>query len=245
MLFYCLFRGLQLGFSVKDHLFFLLQGLFLFCLNYLLFYQSTYVLTTGLIAVVFTSMLIFNTVNSAVVFKSSVSKSFLLAAVLGITGISLIFWPELQKLNFEKATLYALLLAIAGSYSASLGNMVSLRNQQKNIPVIQANTWSMLYGGMLSCLYVIATGVRFTFDFSAAYIISLLYLSIFGSVIAFWSYLTLLGRIGAGKAAYATVLFPIVALLISTVFENYQWSLMAGLGVIISVAGNILILKKP
>ncbi len=244
MLFYCLFKGLKLDFSAKDHLFFLIQGFFLFCLNYLLFYQSTFVLTTGLIAVVFTSMLIFNTINSAILFKTPVSKSFLLAAFLGISGISLIFLPELKKLNFEQATLYALLLAIGGSYSASLGNMASLRNQRKNIPVIQANTWGMLYGGLLCCFYVLISGVTFTFDFSASYIISLLYLSLFGSVIAFWSYLTLLGRIGAGNAAYATVLFPIVALFISTVFENYQWSLMAVLGVIISLAGNILILKK-
>lgn len=244
MLSFCLIKGLKLRFSIKDHGFFLIQGFFLFCLNYILFYQSTFVLTTGLIAVVFTSMLIFNNINSAIFFKTKTSFSTMLAALLGIFGIGLIFWPELDKLNFDHATIYALLLAVAGSFSASLGNMASMRNQQHKIPVIQANTWSMFYGGGLTSLYAFTSGVTFSFDFSFSYISSLIYLSLFGSVIAFWSYLTLLGRIGAGKAAYATVLFPIVALLISTIFENYQWSLMAFAGVLISLVGNILILKK-
>ena len=241
---YCFFKQTNLVFPARDHLFFMIQGFFLFSLNYMLFYHSTFILTTGLIAVIFTSMLIFNTINSAILFKTPISSTFILAALLGVLGIVLIFMPELQKLNFGKATLYALFLAFAGSYSASLGNMASMRNQRQQIPVLQANTWGMLYGSVLTCLYAYFSNLNFNFDFSAVYIFSLVYLALFGTVIAFWSYLTLLGRIGAGNAAYATVLFPIVALLISTVFEDYQWSLMAVLGVLISLTGNILLLKK-
>lgn len=244
MLCICKFKGLTLKFKLTSHGFFLIQGLFLFSLNYILFYQSTFVLTTGLIAVIFTSMLIFNTINSAVLFNTSISGGFILAAVLGMTGISLIFFPELQKLNFDKVTMYAVLLAFAGSYSASLGNMASIRNYRHGIPVLQANTWGMIYGSILTCVYALARGSEFNFDFSPGYIISLAYLSLMGTVVAFWSYLTLLGRIGAGNAAYATVIFPIVALIISTVFENYQWSVMAVAGVIISLAGNLLVLRE-
>ena len=244
LLCFCKFRGLNLGFKVKDHGFFLMQGLFLFSLNYLLFYQSTIVLTSGLIAVIFTSMLIFNTLNGAFFFRTPISSRFFLAAVMGISGISLIFLPELLKLNFDRVTVYAVLLAFAGSFSASLGNMASMRNQRQGIPVMQANTWGMIYGSSLTCLFAIVAGSEFNFDFSISYMASLVYLSVFGTVIAFWSYLTLLGRIGAGNAAYATVVFPIVALLISTVFENYQWSLMALAGVIISLTGNVLVLRE-
>jgi drug/metabolite transporter (DMT)-like permease len=239
----CRLKHLNLKFNRYDHGFFLIQGFFLFSLNYVLFYQSTFVLTTGLIAVIFTSMLIFNTLNSAIIFRTSISQWFVVAAFLGITGISLIFLPEFQKLNFDKVTIYAVALAFAGSFSASLGNMVSIRNQRHSIPVLQANAWGMLYGSMLTCLYALGRGSAFTIDFSPDYIISLLYLSLLGTVVAFWSYLTLLGRIGAGNAAYVTVIFPIVALIISTFFENYQWSLMALAGVIISFAGNLLVLK--
>ncbi len=245
MLCFCKFKRLNLKFKLSDHGFFLIQGFFLFSFNYLLFYQSTSVLTTGLIAVIFTSMLIFNTINSAVFFHSAISGLFFLAAIMGISGICLIFLPELQKLNFDKATTFAVLLAFAGSFSASLGNMASMRSQRHGIPVIQANTWGMIYGSILTCIYSIGQGSDFNFDFSAGYIISLIYLSMFASVIAFWSYLTLLGRIGAGNAAYVTVIFPIVALIISTVFENYQWSLLALAGVVLSLAGNLLLLSGP
>lgn len=243
MLCFCRLRGLNLKFELTDHGFFLLQGLFLFSLNYILFYHSTFVITTGLIAVIFTSMLIFNTINSAVLFKTTITAWFIVAATMGIAGICLIFLPEIQKLNFDNATLYAVLLAFAGSYSASLGNMASMRNQRHGIPVIQANTWGMIYGSVLTCIYAMGRGSAFNFDFSAGYILSLFYLSSLASVVAFWSYLTLLGRIGAGNAAYATVIFPIVALIISTLFENYEWSLTALAGVIISLSGNLLVLK--
>ena len=244
ILLFCKLQNLNLKFKRIDHGFFLIQGFFLFSLNYLLFYQSTFVLTTGLIAVIFTSMLIFNTINSALIFKTIISGWFVLAALMGITGITLIFLPELQKLNFDTVTMMAVLLAIAGSFSASLGNMASMRNQRHGIPVLQANAWGMIYGSMLTCIYALSRGSEFNFDFSAGYMISLIYLSLLGTVVAFWSYLTLLGRIGAGNAAYATVIFPIVALIISTLFENYQWSLMAFAGVIISFAGNLLVLRE-
>ena len=240
----CKFKGLSLKFKLGDHGFFIIQGLFLFSLNYLLFYESTFVLTTGLIAVIFTSMLIFNTLNSAILFKTPVSGAFVFAAFLGIMGISLIFLPELQKLHFSKTTVYAVLLAFAGSFSASLGNMASMRNQRRGIPVLPANTWGMIYGSSATCIYAYTRGSEFNFDFSYPYILSLIYLSVLGTVVAFWSYLTLLGRIGAGNAAYATVVFPIVALVISTLFENYQWSLIALTGVIISLTGNLLVLRQ-
>lgn len=240
---FCSLRRLNLNFNRYDHGFFLVQGLFLFSMNYVLFYQATFVLTSGLIAVIFTSMLIFNTLNSALLFNTSINLWFVVAALMGIAGISMIFFPEFKKLHFDQATIYAVVLSFAGSFSASLGNMVSIRNQQKGIPVLQANAWGMLYGSIITGIYALGRGSEFSIDLSPGYIISLLYLSLLGTVIAFWSYLTLLGRIGAGSAAYVTVIFPIVALLISTVFENYQWSLMALAGVIISFAGNVFMLK--
>ena len=244
MLVYCLVRNLKLRFSVFEHVFFLVQGFFLFCLNYILFYLAAVELTTGLIAVVFSGMLIFNTFNSALVFKTPITGSILLAALMGMTGITLIFLPELKSLSQTDKTLFALALSVAGTYSASVGNMVSIRNQRRQLPVLQANAWGMLYGALFTCVFAWMNGSAFVFDFRPAYIISLVYLSIFGSVIAFWCYLTLLGRIGAGNAAYATVLFPIVALLISTVFEGYQWSLLVFIGVLVSIAGNIIVLRK-
>jgi drug/metabolite transporter (DMT)-like permease len=99
----------------------------------------------------------------------------------------------------------------------------------------------MSYGTGLLCILALVRGNVFNFDFSKAYIISLDYLSVFGSVIDFTAYFSLLKRIRAEQAAYATVLFPVVALTLSTLFENYQWTATAGFGVVITLLGNFLI----
>ena len=95
--------------------------------------------------------------------------------------------------------------------------------------------------------YVLALlgGAPFVFDPQPSYVIGLLYLALCGSVLAFGAYLTLLGRIGADRAAYATVLFPLVALAISTVVEDYVWTPTAMLGVALVLAGNLLVLLRP
>ena len=93
-------------------------------------------------------------------------------------------------------------------------------------------------------IIVWSTGSEFTFKFTFSYVSSLVFLSGFASIIAFWSYLTLLGRVGVERAAYATLLFPLVALVISTIFENYQWSSYAGIGIVLILGGNLLILKR-
>ncbi|MES9965436.1 MAG: EamA family transporter, partial [Candidatus Sedimenticola sp. 20ELBAFRAG] len=104
------------------------------------------------------------------------------------------------------------------------------------------NAYGMAYGAAVMFLAALVQGLPLSFDLSIGYTSSLLYLALFGSVFAFGSYLTLVGRIGPEKAAYATVLFPLVALIISTLFEDYEWTLVAAFGVILVVAGNVLII---
>ena len=122
------------------------------------------------------------------------------------------------------------------------GAVVALRNQQAGLPVVQSNGFGMAYGALLMTLWAGSQGVTFGFDPAPGYVLSLLYLALFGSVLAFGSYLTLLGRIGPGRAAYAMVLFPIVALLLSTLFEGFRWSPAALAGMVLVLVGNILAL---
>lgn len=165
-----------------------------------------------------------------------------IGALIGLTGIILVFWPEVANMQHNSGALKGLLLGLLGTYVASLGNMISARNQSRRLPVIQSNAYGMAYGALILFLVVALQGVSFRYDLSLDYNLSLLYLALFGSVLALGSYLTLLGRIGPEKAAYATVLFPLVALGISTLFENYHWSLMAAGGVALVVTGNVLII---
>ncbi|MES9887511.1 MAG: EamA family transporter, partial [Candidatus Sedimenticola sp. 6PFRAG1] len=142
----------------------------------------------------------------------------------------------------DSGAVTGLVLSLLGTYFASLGNVISARNQEQGIPVVQSNAYGMAYGAAVMFLAALVQGLPLSFDLSIGYTSSLLYLALFGSVFAFGSYLTLVGRIGPEKAAYATVLFPLVALLISTLFEDYEWTLVAAFGVILVVAGNVLII---
>lgn len=239
---WCLLRGLPMRFNVRQHLWMALQGLSLFCLNYLVTYWATARLSSGLIAVIFSTIVLMNIANSALFFRKPVSALLVLGALLGLCGIALIFNPELSSLQTNQQSLVGVGLALLGTYIASLGNIASARNQKHQIPVIQSNAYGMAYGALILLLAAGIQGQPVRFDISWSYTLSLLYLSIFGSVVAFGSYLTLLGRIGPEKAGYAMVLFPLVALGISTLFENYHWSLSSALGVGLVLLGNVLMI---
>jgi drug/metabolite transporter (DMT)-like permease len=128
--------------------------------------------------------------------------------------------------------------------SASLGNIVAARNQREALPVLQTNAFGMGYGALLMLVIALIAGTPFRFETSPSYIASLVYLAVFGSAIAFGAYLTLLGRIGADRAAYTSLLFPLVALGLSTLVEGYQWNLPALVGVLLVLTGNFLVLSR-
>lgn len=238
---FCLFSGKSLAFSLCDHLFVAGQGACLFSINYLIFYIATGMLTSGLVAVVFSSVIFMNMFNGWLFLGRSVERIVILGASLGLFGITLVFWPELSTDNGQTTSLTGLILCVVATYCASLGNILSARNQQAGLAVVPTNALGMAYGALLMLLFVLVSGSEFKFDFSVEYVLSLLYLSVFGSILAFGAYLTLIGRIGADRAAYATVLFPIVALLISWWFEDYQWTFQSLLGIAIVLVGNTLL----
>jgi drug/metabolite transporter (DMT)-like permease len=241
---WCGLRRLKMHFSVRDHLFIALQGACLFAVNYWLFYLAEIHLPSGIVAVVFSTIVFWNVLNGSIFLKMPVRINVVLGAGLGIVGIGLVFGSEISRLNLADAGLKGFGLSIAATLMASLGNILSARNQRHGLPVIQTNAFGMAYGAALMLAAALVTGKPFDVDPSATYIISLLYLALFGSVIAFGCYLTLLGRIGADRASYATLLFPVIALGISTLFEGYRWSLPAVAGVAVILAGNTLSLTR-
>ena len=240
---YCKIRGLSLSFKVKDHLWFGLLGLFLFCLNYIFAYRAQVYITSALAAIAFSTMLWINILLSRIFFGTRAGGRVLWGAVLGIGGILLLFLPRTESVSLTDSVFFGSLLALCGALMASFGNMSSQAAQKRRLPVVQSNAWSMLYGGVFTSLIAVAAGHPFTFDATFTYIISLLYLAIFGSVVAFGAYLTLLGRIGAHKAGYATVMFPVVALILSMLFEGLGLDLWIVGGTALVLLGNLLVLK--
>jgi len=238
-------RGLPLRFAPRDHLFIALQGALIFCTNFVLFYLAALDLATGLLAVVFSTASIMTLLFSALWQRRPPPVRGLLGAVLGSCGIALVFWPEVAGFSLASGAGLGLLLSLGGTVSFSLGGLVAARNQAAGLSVRGTTAWAMAYGTALLSLFVVVRGADFTFDPALSYVGSLLYLAVFGSVIAFACYFALLGRIGAERSAYATVLFPIVALIISTLFEGYHWSAAALVGVALTLAGNLLVLIRP
>ncbi|MDP6216874.1 MAG: EamA family transporter, partial [SAR324 cluster bacterium] len=189
-------------------------------------------------------IVVMNTMNGVLFLKNRLELLVVVGIVIGLFGIILVFWPEVTDFESGNENLFAISLALLATLLASVGNITSARNQSKGIPVVQSNTFGMTYGAILMLILSLSTDRKFTFELTIPYVSSLVFLSVFASIIAFWTYLTLLGRVGVERGAYATLFFPLVALAISTVVENYQWSAYAAIGIVLILVGNLLILKK-
>ena len=244
LLVWCRVQGIPPPTGWRNHSSLILLGACLFSFNYLLFYIAAEDLATGLLAVIFSTMTVMNILNGALFLGRRVEWRIILGSGFGLTGICLVFWPEVIALGKAHNIFLAVLLGVIATYFASLGSIISVHNQKSGIQVISGNAFGMLYGTALMTLYVLISGVHFNFDPSFGYVGSLMYLSVFGSALAFTLYLTLVGQIGPEKAAYATVLFPIVALTLSTLFENYRWSALAGVGLLLVLVGNVIVLTN-
>jgi drug/metabolite transporter (DMT)-like permease len=230
--------------SLKTHGKFFLLGSLLFCWNYVLFYTATDLgITTGLIAVIFSLIITMNMANNAILFGERPELGTLIGAIVGLTGISLVFAEDMASLQGQ-GLIPAILLCVAATYMASLGNMMSKILQRQGVSVTGSNGWGMTYGALTLLVIVLLFDQPMRVPITTSFLSSLFFLAIFGSVVAFWSYLTLLGRVGADKAAYAMIVFPIWALMISWMFEDFVWTPVKVAGVIVILIGNLFIIGR-
>ncbi len=239
------FRGKDFSFPWEDHRIFMFKGVALYSIGYFFAYYAGGAIPSGLNAVLFSSIVIFNIFNAAIFFKQKISFLTLFGAAFGLGGLTLIFLPELRSLDMQnRSVLIGMGFAVLGGLIGSFGNIASMKSQNRGVRIIEANAFSMGYGGLLSLFIALVMGESLTFDMSFSYVGSLLYLAIFGSIVTFGCYLKVLGRLGADKAAYPMVLIPVTALFISVIFEGYQWSAYAVWGIALMVLGNIMITVK-
>jgi drug/metabolite transporter (DMT)-like permease len=218
----------------------LAQGFALFCLNFLCFYYAAKWVPSGLVAVVFSTAPIWNAINGRLFMARPIRPQVMAGAALGMCGIAMLFLPQMAGHWHDNGMLLGLGLAVLGTLCFSTGNLLSSRMQELGLTPLLTNTWAMLIGAAILTLGALALGMPFNFDPSPRYVIGLLYLGIPGSVIGFTAYLLLVGRIGPDRAAYCTVLFPVVALTVSTYFEGYRWNAAALGGLLLVVCGNLL-----
>lgn len=234
-------------FTRFEHILIFIQGILLFGFNYWLTYLSITNINSSLAAILSTSILYFNVLFARVFLKDAIKLEVLIGGVIGVVGILMIFLPSIvSDKNFSRSsdTVNGILLALLASIFASLGNIVSTKTQRLKIPIVQANALGMGYAALLLSLIVVSVGLDFSFEVSVEYIASLLYLSVFGSILAFGAFLTLLGRIGPDKAGYISLAYPVIALIFSTIFENHQWNLIGLIGIAIILLGNAVAMGK-
>jgi drug/metabolite transporter (DMT)-like permease len=239
---WCALRRIPLRFDARTHGAMALVGALQFGLNYVLVYLAEVRLTSGLVAVVFALMAVWNLAGARLAFGTPAPAGMVAGAALGIGGVVLVFWPEVAALGGAPAA--GLALALLGPLVSSTANLLSQRLYTRGIPVVSGMAWGMAYGAAAVALSCVVRGVPFRLDPSLRYLGSLAYLALFGSVLAFATYFSLIRRVGAGIAGYTAAVIPVLAMISSTVFEGYRWTAPSLLGTALVAAGNVLVLRR-
>lgn len=240
----CRLKGVALRASRKDHVLFLIQGVLSFGLNFWLIYISETYLTSGIIAVIFSLIIFFNLINGRIFLKRPIEKNTILGGLVGLVGLFILFYPELSKASSQSYALTGFLIALTAVFSASLGNMAATKSGLAGNSVWRINAWATLYGAAALSMIAMFTGTPFTYELTKEYTFSLIYLSVFGTILAFGAYIKLMVLIGPEKASYGALIIPFVAISLSTIFEGYQWTTMAVAGFGLAILGNYLVMKK-
>lgn len=240
---FCLFSRKDMRFTRQQHAQFLLVGIFFYALDYGFLYAAQQHIVSALLALMSSSVIYFNVVLRRIFLGKTVRLEVVVGATLGLLGIAAIFAPELRKVSLGAGLGFGLLFAFCSFFSAAIGNVISESTLSK-VPVVQMNFYTMLYGSVVVLFALQVTQTPFVLPQATSFYYALLYLSLFGSVFAFGCYMKLIQNIGSDKAAYVVLLYPLVALVLSTFFEGYQWSALAGFGVILVLFGNACAMGK-
>jgi drug/metabolite transporter (DMT)-like permease len=243
LLVFCRARGIPLRTTLPAQRELFAMGSMMFCLGYLFIYRAETYLVSGLVALGYSASPLVNMAVSRLAFGTPMSGRVAAGGALGLAGIACVFWPELAHIEADYRILPGVAFTAAGVFASSVGNVFSSRAQRKGLNVWQTMTWAMAWGSVLSAVVAIARGESLVLMPSASYLLALFYLALPGSILSFASYLTLIERIGAARAGYTGVIVPIVALLISSLFERFEWHPLAYLGVAIAILGNVVILR--
>lgn len=229
--------GNSLRFDRRAHAFAALAGCAQFAFNFNLVYAAERHVTSGLIALVFALLIVPNALLSALFLKVPISRRFVAGAGIGIAGLALVFANDLRDPAVLGATGEGLVFTAAAVLSASIANVMQAGSFARSLAPFPTLTWMMFYGALIDIGFAAATAGPPVFDARPEYWAGLAYLAIAASAVAFTIYYRLIRRIGAGPAAYSSVVIPIVAMTWSTVFEGYRWTLTAALGAALALLG--------
>ncbi len=236
----------NLIFSIKDHLYFFVLGIFLYSGNYIFFYNSNIYLPSNIPATVFCLLTIFNILGERFIFNKPITILTLFGATLGITGIAIIFFKDFLGFNLNSGTTLGLFFALLATLSASIGNLIAIYNKRNfNIPLLQNVAFAMIYGALVALIVSFIKGAEFYIPLkNLNYLLGQAYLIIFGSIISFLCYIRFIEKESATKGGYIGVIMPILALIIAMIFEDVKPDIYFLIGLPLALFGLILILKQ-
>ena len=244
MLVWAAMRKERLGLDLRGIGFATALGVTQFVLNYNLVYISEQYITSGVVAIVFALLLVPNAVLARIFLGQKMGRQLMIGSAIAIAGVALLFVHEAR---FDGGAAGEVVLGIAiafgGVFFASIANVMQATRTSKAYPMATMLGWAMLLGAAIDGVWSLATVGPPVFDTRPAYIIGILDLGVFGSAIAFNLYFKLIHVIGPAKAAYTGVAIPVIAMILSTLFEDYRWSLIAGAGTALVVAGLVVALR--
>ncbi|WP_449470709.1 DMT family transporter [Sphingobium chungangianum] len=219
-------------------------GVAQFVLNFNFVYRAEHYLTSGVVATVYALLLIPNSVLAWIAFRQPVSRAFVLGSLVAIAGIMLLLLREYRAAPVSaEAVLVGIGLSVAGLLSASTANVMQGMQIARRLPMAAVLTWGMLIGSAVDAAYALVTVGPPVIEWRAGYLFGIAWLGVAGSVVTFPLYFQLIQRVGPGRAAYSSVLIPVIAMLISTLFEDYRWSMLSVAGAVLAVAGMVIALR--
>jgi drug/metabolite transporter (DMT)-like permease len=236
-------RKAKLDLRARDIPFVGLQGVLFFALAFVAFYEATSRIPSGLAALVLATSSLFAAAIGRAVHGEIISRGLVWGTLFGLCGIAAIFGPGLHDVSRD--TLFAgFAWALLASVATAAGTVTGARNQKAGVPTFAGLGWAALIGGAASAAWALATGEPFVFDFTFRFVASLLYLAIGASVLTFLLYFELVKRYGSGKAAYIFTTVPIIALVLSSLFEGLQIGTNIVVGSAAILIGNVFVLRK-
>jgi drug/metabolite transporter (DMT)-like permease len=228
----------------SGHMYAAALGLPQFFLNFNFVYAAEQYITSGLVAVVFALLLVPNSALAWLFFRQRVTASFLIGSTVALTGVALLFAQEIRASPVPTdRILIGIGLTLLGVLAASVANVMQVFEGLRSRPISSLLAWAMLYGVLLNAAFAFATQGPPVFESRIGYWIGLIYLGLIASAIAFTFYFRIVRAIGPAKAAYSSVLVPIIAMGISTIFEGYRWSLLSALGGLLALTGLVIALQ--
>ena len=245
---YALFTGAPLKIGRDGQIFAVIFGAAQFVFNFNFVYRAEAHITSGLVAVIFALLIVPNTVFARIFLGTRPSPRFYLGSGIAIAGIGLLFLKEYRAAAAgSDAVLLGIGLTLCGVMSASVANIMQATKRAKTLPIASLLAWGMLWGALFDALLAWITVGPPVIEPSFTYVGGVVYLGVAASAIAFMAYFNVIRMIGPGPAAYSSVIVPVIAMGISTVFEGYQWTLLAGAGGVLTMAGLVIALtaRKP